>query len=205
MATTTDTDERYPLSGIVSAITAAMEGSDYTWTGEWTAPPECRCVREGISCLAVQASSCLTGVHECQGFVAHIPVGPGKSLIPEDLINALPSPDSQGMVDGAEVAAALQAVILDRIGWHAYWVSSLAKRLGTAFGELEESLSSSGAPGTRQDAAPVSVLTCQWCQAPIPLARGPKARFCKNSHRVSAHRAAKRERERANAAASPAR
>ncbi len=54
-------------------------------------------------------------------------------------------------------------------------------------------------------AAAVSVLKCAWCSAPIPLARGPQARFCKNSHRINAHRAKKREQERANAGTPPSR
>jgi hypothetical protein len=56
--------------------------------------------------------------------------------------------------------------------------------------------------GETGPAVPVSVLSCAWCSRPIPAARGPKARFCKNGCRVSAHRAKKRAAERqANAGA----
>ncbi len=47
-------------------------------------------------------------------------------------------------------------------------------------------------------------LRCQYCGNPIPAARGKKARYCKNSHRVNAHRRAKREAERIANAMAPA-
>jgi hypothetical protein len=53
--------------------------------------------------------------------------------------------------------------------------------------------------------ADVSVRLCQHCGNPIPVARGLRARFCKNGCRVSSHRKAKRAAERANAGASPVR
>lgn len=71
--------------------------------------------------------------------------------------------------------------------------------------EKVEQRMESGIPDSDVLAVPVSVLACQWCSAPIPLARGPKARYCRNSHRVSAHRAKKRAAERANATAPAAR
>lgn len=68
--------------------------------------------------------------------------------------------------------------------------------------EKAEQRMASGIPDSGiTDAGPVSVLRCQYCGNPIPAARGPQARFCKNSHRVNAHRRAKREAERAANAA----
>jgi hypothetical protein len=54
-------------------------------------------------------------------------------------------------------------------------------------------------PGPAENAAvavPDFALRCQWCSAPIPPERGPAARYCRNSHRVSAHRAKKRAEQR---------
>ena len=192
MRTSTETDARYPLEVIVTAIRQAMAGTDCTSTAEWTAPPECRCIREGKSCLQVQAEACLPGYgNDCRGYIVHVPVSSEKSLTPDHLIAALPEPDSAGMVSGDEVAAVLQAVMLDRLSWHPYWLASIGKRLGTAFGELEDT----EAPGNRQPEVPVSVLKCAWCSRPIPVARGPLAKFCRNGCRVSSARARKRQRE----------
>jgi hypothetical protein len=54
-------------------------------------------------------------------------------------------------------------------------------------------------------AIPDFALLCQWCGNAIPAERGPKAKFCRASHRVSSHRAKKRAAGRANPGASPVR
>ena len=176
MTTSTAQDTRYPLPGIIAAITAAMEGTDCTSTAEWVSPDSCRCRRENVSCLDVQAraNTLPGGVHECQGYAAHIPVSPGKALTPEDLINALPGCDSQGMVSGNEVAAGLQAIILDRIAWQPVWLSSITRRLAGAFGELEESLS--GGSG-KQDAGKGGPV-CQVCAGKLPPGSRSSRRTC---------------------------
>jgi hypothetical protein len=194
---TAETDTRYPRSGVEHAIRSAMDGADYAHRAVWTEPDSCRCRTEGKTCLDVQAR---TG--ECQGFITEVPVSPDRALTADILITALPAPDAAGTVSGEEVAAAIFATITDRIGWHPVWPDSLAKRLAAAFADLEDTgeADSGRVPAS---AVPVSVLACQWCSGPIPLARGPKARYCRNSHRVSAHRAKKRQQ--ANAGASPGR
>jgi hypothetical protein len=68
----------------------------------------------------------------------------------------------------------------------------LAKVTAKEAGKVEQRMES----GETGPAVPASVLSCAWCSRPIPLARGPKAKFCKNGCRVSAHRAKKRQQER---------
>ena len=67
----------------------------------------------------------------------------------------------------------------------------MARRLVPAFEELE------GAAGTAAPTARSFALKCQYCASPIPPERGPKARYCKKSHRVIAHKARKRAEQRA--------
>lgn len=201
MTTSTTQDTRYPRSAVADAIRLAMAGSDYTSTAEWEQPPGCRCRREGISCLAVQAQACVNGgVRECQGYVTEVPVAPDKALTPEELIAVLPACDDSGTVSGREAASAMMTLITARLSWNPVWMSGLAKRLTAAFEELEDTL---GTSANRQPAVPASALKCQWCSQPIPLTRGKRARFCKNGCRVMASRAKKRER--VNAGASPGR
>jgi hypothetical protein len=196
MATTTSTteDTRYQLDGIIAAIRQACEGADFTSTSEWTSPEQCRCRTEGISCLTVQAWSGSGKLGDCQGYITHVPLSPDRALTPENLITALPEPDTDGMVSGEEVAAALFAVIGDRIAWNRVWADSLAKRLEKAFGDLEDTGARDSSTGKQQDTGPDGYRPlCRWCGKVIPASRGPKAVWCCNSHKVSACRARKRQ------------
>lgn len=189
MTTRTTQDTRYPRSAVADAITAAMEGTCFTSTAEWEQPPGCRCRREGVSCLAVQAQACVNGgVRECQGYVTEQPVQPDHSLTAEQLIAVLPACDTEGMVSGQEAASAMTTLITGRLAWNPVWMSGLAKRLAKAFEELEDTL---GTSDNRQPAVPGYRPSCMHCGQPIPAERGPRARFCKPSHRVAA---AKRKR-----------
>jgi hypothetical protein len=128
------------------------------------------------------------------GWLPPAPLPPDSGLRLQDLLEVLGTlPDP---CDELEAATAICQVIRDR--GYAFLVTELGTEWEARWASPEQETPAA----TLAD----SVLTCQWCQRPIPLARGPKARYCRNSHRVSAHRAAKRERERqANAGASPGR
>lgn len=178
MTTSTAQDIRYPLDGIVTAITAAMAGSDYTSTAEWEQPPECRCRREGISCLSVQALSSVSGVRECRGYVAGVPVSPDKALTPDMLIAVLPVPDDSGTVSGQEAASALTHLVKTRLGWNQVWMSSLARRLAEAFSDLEDSLA-----GTASPAVPAGVLRCQVCTKELEAGCKRSRRTCSDACR----------------------
>jgi hypothetical protein len=58
---------------------------------------------------------------------------------------------------------------------------------------LEGRLQPPVAPDNELSCVPGTPL-CAWCHRPIPAERGPLARYCRDSHRVSHHRARKREK-----------
>lgn len=108
------------------------------------------------------------------------------------LISALPEPDNDGTVDTREAARSVIQAVEARLP---YPYTLRRDQLRERLTEEAERYEGTGMPSS-SPAVPLSVLTCQWCSRPIPLARGPKARYCSNSHRVSAHRAKKRQQER---------
>jgi hypothetical protein len=78
------------------------------------------------------------------------------------------------------------------------------KRLSMVMaGEAEKAEARMAAGQGSHPGIPLSVLKCAWCGKPIPAARGPLARYCTNSHRVTAHKA--RKRQQATQAASAGR
>ena len=191
--TSTTTDERVPRSAIAAAIEAAMAGSDYTTAAGWTRPALCICHQTGRSCLEPRPDR-----GTCEGFVASVPLPPGKAITAAELISILPQADQDGTVSAIAAGSALGQMVSERLSWNPYRRAQAFTRTGTALDSLEESLS----PDHDRAAVPGFALKCQWCSGDIPPERGPKARYCRNSHRVSAHRAKKRQ---ANAGASPGR
>lgn len=195
----TDTVTRIPLEDIKGIIARALGQGDYEHSCEWTRPDSCPCHQLGL-----QRCTQYDGIHgKCQGYPVEVPT-PAAHVVTLDILTAALTPDTEGTVGKQEAATAILSVITARLsGDYILRAHSLAKRLSEV-SELYEQ--ARHVPDSVIPATAVSVLTCQWCQAPIPLARGPKARYCRNSHRVSAHRAKKREQERqANAGASPGR
>jgi hypothetical protein len=102
----------------------------------------------------------------------------------DDFLRAIePLPDPCPEVDAAEAIAAV------------------FKQRGHLFVMQEmEAIWESRWPEPEQETVPAAIpdfaLHCQWCSGPIPVARGKKARYCSNSHRVTAHKARKRQQER---------
>jgi hypothetical protein len=179
--TTTTEDTRYRLDAIAAAIRAAMEGADFTSTAEWEQPEQCRCIREGKTCLDVQARAGMAG---CQGRVYAKPLPPDKSLTPDELVSVLPAPDSDGMVSGSDAAAAMQAVILDRLSWNPYWVTSLAKRLEEAFTALDGPLT----PDSAKQGTAEWLPKCQVCSVVLPSGSKSSRRTCSDKCRQTLRR-----------------
>jgi hypothetical protein len=173
----TVSDTRIPRQAIADAITEAMAGHDYTTVTEWVKPESCPCRQSGAECTMTEYLIMRTPPG-CQGqMLTDKPLPAGQSIAAAELVSSLPQPDQDGTVSGAEVASVLEPLIRSRLDWNPYRRNQLARRLAEAFGTLEDA---SGQDA--RDIIPVSVLVCQWCSQPIPLARGPRARYCKNSH-----------------------
>jgi hypothetical protein len=197
--TAVNTSTRIPLEAMERIITAALEGLDLSHDCEWTRPE---------SCPACHASGgeerCLIPMEEgrCEGHTAEAGTPPEHQVTAAILISALPPDSGDGTVDAQEAALSLIQVIEARLPFsYTLRRDHLRKRLVAAAEEYEL------AHGAVSDVPPSPGYSpkCQWCTAPIAAARGPKARYCSNSHRVMASRARKREAERVNATASPGR
>jgi hypothetical protein len=196
----TDTVSRIPRAVVEQIIATALDGLDLTHDTAWIRPGSCPC-RE------LPGRSCLLPPEEggCQGHTAEVPTSDQHVVTAAILTAALPEPDQSGTLDAVQAALSVLSVIEQRLAPFPYTLRahSLVRRLTE---ESERYEGPAEGSSSTSPAVPVSVLTCQWCQGPIPLARGPRARYCRNSHRVSAHKAKKRQQERqANAGASPGR
>jgi hypothetical protein len=191
--TTVTTGARIPLEAIEGIIAKAMDGLDLEHDTEWVRPPSCPCHRGEQSCLLPSDAG------SCRGHTAEV-MTPEEHVVNLDIMAAaLPEPDSDGTVDTVTAARSLISVIEERLGaTYILRYHHLRKRLIEVSEEYEL------AHGAVSNAPPSPGYSpkCQWCTAPIAAARGPKARYCSNSHRVMASRARKREAERVNAAAS---
>lgn len=156
------------------------------------------------ACVSKLAS--VPGAFKCLGHTAEVPTPTGHTVTAGILVSALPACGEDGTVDTREAALSVLSVIEERLGGtYILRAHRLVKRLTEESELYEEAHGHGGAVPDPSPVTAVSVLKCAWCSAPIPVSRGPAARFCKNSHRISAHRAKKREAERANAGASPGR
>jgi hypothetical protein len=182
---------RVPLEDMKGIIARALAQGDYEHDCERVRPPSCSCHRGEQSCLLPASAS------SCQGYPVQVPT-PEEHLVNLAILTAGLSPDTDGTVDPHEAVSSIGHVIEQRLsGDYILRLHSLVRGL-TEQAELyeqENGLTGTGIPGP-DDPAPGYTPRCQHCGNPIPAARGPKARYCKNGCRVMASRARKRERER---------
>jgi hypothetical protein len=189
MTASTAPDVRYPRQAIAEVIESALAGSDYSHVAEWTRPPGCPCHAAGMSCEGYR----LTDHPGCPGYIANVSLPPDQGLTAAELAACLPEPDLAGTVSALEAGTALASLASARLAWSPYRQRRLSRVLGDALADFEDS--TAGMPA-RAAPAP-GQLRCQYCTDPIPPERGPKARYCKNSHRVIAHKMRKRAEEKA--------
>jgi len=182
---------RIPVANLEAIIAAALEGLDLTHDAEWHRPPGCPCHRLGRNCLLPLPAE----EGSCQGHAVEVPTPPEHMINLDILTAALPQPDNDGTVGVTEAGNSILSVIEQRLSYpYTLRAIRLRNRL-TEEAELYEQQAGLTDTGVQEDAA--SVRRCQHCGNLIPPARGKKARFCSDSHRVSSHRAARRAAERA--------
>ena len=169
---------RTPLADLIGVIARALEPGDYEHDTDWI-----------------------------DGHPVTVPTPPAHLVNLDIMAAVLPEPDNDGTIDATEAGNSILSVITERLsGDYILRLHSLVRRL-TEQAELyeqENGLTGTGIPGP-DDPAPGYSPKCQHCGGPVKAARGPKARYCSNSHKVMASRARKREREHVNATATAAR
>jgi hypothetical protein len=218
---TSKTADRIPVTAMEQIIHAALEGLDFSHDTIWRRPESCACHALGQSCESPQAVRCscdtrhltaserellcrgggegqrscdsklaeVPGSFRCQGHTAEVDTPPEHVVNLDIMVAALPEPDNDGTLDMAEAGNSILSVIEERLR---YPYSLRARHLVSRLAEQAEQYElAHGGAVSDVSLSPGYSPKCMHCGAPIPAERGPRAKFCKPSHRVAA---AKRKR-----------